>query len=460
MLAGAIMVPHPPVAMKEVGHGREKQMQKTEDGYRRAAQFAAGCHPDTLIVLSPHAVLYRDWFNVSGGKRAYGDMGQFGAGSVAFDVPYDTEFIENLNSILLKNHFPGGTEYDRDRMLDHGTMVPLYFLNAAIGHQLPIVRIGLSGLSLPQHYRFGMFLRNVIDESPKRYFIVASGDLAHCQKEDGPYGYRPEGPQYDERIMRTMSSGNFEELLSYEPAFLSRAMECGHRSFTILAGILDRTTVKCTEISHEAPFGVGYGVCTFEVGGSDPSRSFLESYEEQEEKKNESGTGDAYAALARKAITQYVTTGKVPSLPKDLPASMYQTRRGVFVSIHEFNELRGCIGTIHPVQENVGLEIIHNAISACARDPRFDPVTAQELPYLTVSVDELSEPETVALNYRFNVKKDGIIVSKDTRRGVLLPDLDGVDTAEQQFSIACRKAGISPSESGIVRQRFEVIRHV
>ena len=85
---------------------------------------------------------------------------------------------------------------------------------------------------------------------------------------------------------------------------------------------------------------------------------------------------------------------------------------------------------------------------------------AQELPYLTVSVDELSEPETVALNYRFNVKKDGIIVSKDTRRGVLLPDLDGVDTVEQQFSIACRKAGISPSESGIVSQRFEVIRHV
>ena len=460
MLAGAIMVPHPPVALAEVGRGREKQMQKTEDGYRQAAQFAADCHPDTLIILSPHAVLYRDWFNVSGGKRAYGDMGQFNAGRVAFDVPYDMEFVEKLDHLLHENNFPGGTDYDRDRMLDHGTMVPLYFLNKAIGRQLPIVRIGLSGLSLPQHYRFGMFLRKIIDESEKRYFIVASGDLAHCQKEDGPYGYRPEGPQYDERIMRTMSSGNFKELLSYEPAFLSRAMECGHRSFTILAGILDRTVVKCTEISHEAPFGVGYGVCTFEVGGSDPSRSFLESYEEKEEKKNESGTGDPYAALARKTITQYVTTGKVPSLPKDLPASMYQTRRGVFVSIHEFNELRGCIGTIHPVQENVGLEIIHNAISACARDPRFDPVTAQELPYLTVSVDELSEPETVALNYRFNVKKDGIIVSKDTRRGLLLPDLDGIDTAEQQFSIACRKAGISPSESGIVRQRFEVIRHV
>lgn len=460
MLAGAIMVPHPPVALPEVGHGREQQMERTEEGYRAAAEFAAACHPDTLIILSPHAVMYRDWFNVSSGNRAYGDMGQFRAGNVAFDVPYDTEFIHQLDHLMHTNHFPAGTDYDRDRMLDHGTMVPLYFLNKEIGHQLPIVRIGLSGLSLVQHYRFGMYLRQVIDASEKQYFIVASGDLSHCQKEDGPYGYRPEGPQYDVRIMRTMASGNFGELLSYEPAFLSRAQECGHRSFTILAGVLDRTAVECTRISHEAPFGVGYGICTYRPLGYDASRSFLEQYEAQEEKKNVKISSDPYAALARKTISLYVKTGKILSLPQSLPQEMYCARHGVFVSIHEFGELRGCIGTIHPVQKNVGLEIIHNAISACARDPRFEPVTAQELPYLTVSVDELSEPETVALDYRFNVKKDGILVSKDSRRGVLLPDLEGVDTPQQQFSIACRKAGISPSEAGIVRQRFEVIRHV
>lgn len=463
MLTGAIMVPHPPIALHEVGRGEERKIQDILDAYDKAARFAAAHHPDTLIITSPHTVMYRDYFNVSGGSSAYGDMGRFRASSVSFEVNYDEQFTHNLEILAEGDHFPAGCQYDRDKMLDHGTMVPLYFLQRYVDlKKVKIVRIGLSGFPLTDHYKLGMYLKRLMAASDKNYFFVASGDLSHCQKKEGPYGFAPEGPEYDVRIMKTMGTGNFEELLEYDPAFLEKAKECGHRSFTILAGALDQTGVKPEVLGHSAKFGVGYGIITYELTGKDAKRNFLDQYQEKQKKimMEKKKDCDPYVQLAWKSVEAYVSEHKKISIPADTPEELLHQKAGAFVSIHENGELRGCIGTISAVRKNLAEEIIQNAISACSRDPRFSAIQKEELPFLEISVDVLGKAEPLINLKHQDVKKYGIIVSKGMRRGLLLPDLEGVDTPYQQYSIACRKAGIEEEEAEVKMERFQVIRHV
>lgn len=161
--------------------------------------------------------------------------------------------------------------------------------------------------------------------------------------------------------------------------------------------------------------------------------------------------------LARKTIESYVQKHEVIKPPQELTPEMKQ-RAGVFVSLHKYGALRGCIGTIEPRTANVAQEIIQNAISAATRDPRFPPVQPSELDDLEISVDILSPPEPVQSIAELDPKRYGVIVQSGSRRGLLLPDLEGVDTAKQQVDIARRKAWISPDEP-VLLYRFEVKRY-
>lgn len=161
--------------------------------------------------------------------------------------------------------------------------------------------------------------------------------------------------------------------------------------------------------------------------------------------------------LARRTIETYVREGTRIAPPGDLTPEMRQ-RAASFVSLHVDGELRGCIGTIEPAQPNLALEVIHNAIMAATEDPRFPPVTPRELARLQISVDVLSLPKPVSGLEELDPSKYGVIVQSGFRRGLLLPDLEGVDTVECQVDIARRKAGIGPNESLRI-SRFEVHRY-
>ena len=169
---------------------------------------------------------------------------------------------------------------------------------------------------------------------------------------------------------------------------------------------------------------------------------------------------DPYIVLARKTIEKYIKTGQKPRLPANLPEELLKKRAGVFVSIHKkAGELRGCIGTFAPTKENIAKEIIYNSIAAATQDPRFPPITKKELPTLTYSVDILSASKTVSNRKILDPKKYGLIVSTaDGRRGLLLPDIPGVETAKEQIEICKRKAGIFPGEK-VTFQIFTVARH-
>jgi AmmeMemoRadiSam system protein A len=161
--------------------------------------------------------------------------------------------------------------------------------------------------------------------------------------------------------------------------------------------------------------------------------------------------------LARQTITQYVRSGVTIQPPEELTAEMAQ-QAGAFVSLHTGGALRGCIGTLEPTRATVAEEVIQNAISAATRDPRFPPVQPNELSGLEISVDVLTPAEPIASMEELDPKRYGVIVQSGWRRGVLLPDLEAVDTAEYQVSIARRKAGIGPQEP-VQLYRFEVKRH-
>ncbi|MCM1084256.1 MAG: AmmeMemoRadiSam system protein A [Clostridium sp.] len=458
-ITSAIMVPHPPLIIPEIGRGKENGIEKTIHAYHEAARQLAEHKPETIVLISPHQTLYSDYFHISPGSGAKGDFGSFMAGQVKLEVSYDTEFVKELCTFADDRDIPAGTLGERDKSLDHGTMVPLYFVNQ-YWKEYKLVRIGLSGMPLVMHYELGQCIRMAADKLGRNTAIIASGDLSHKLMEDGPYGYSKEGPEYDSRVMDVMERAAFHELLEFPENFMERAAECGHRSFVIMAGTLDERAVEVKRLSYEGPFGVGYGICTYEPKEQDSGRSFKQQFESElqarlaEQRKNE----DAYVSLARRTIEEYVTTGKMPDVPNELPEEMRGKQAGVFVSIKKDGRLRGCIGTIEATQSSIAKEIVANAISAATRDPRFSPIKQAELPWLTISVDVLGDTEKISSANELDVKRYGVIVTRGRRRGLLLPNLEGVDTVEEQLAIAKQKAGIAEEEP-VELERFEVVRH-
>jgi AmmeMemoRadiSam system protein A len=164
-----------------------------------------------------------------------------------------------------------------------------------------------------------------------------------------------------------------------------------------------------------------------------------------------------YVELAKRAIEEYVKNRIVPACPKEIPPEM-QKKAGVFVSLKKHGELRGCIGTFLPCEENIYKEIVRNAIAAATDDPRFYPVQEDELNDITYSVDVLSEPEKVSDISELDPKRYGVIVVKGYRKGLLLPDLEGVNTVEEQLMITKMKASIDPSDKDVEIFRFTVER--
>ena len=459
-ILAAYMVPHPPMIVPEVGRGSEKQVQKTIESYEAVAGEIAALRPETIVVTSPHAVMYADWFHISPGDHASGDFGSFRAPGVKFRKEYDTELVRRICAIAKERDFPAGTDGERDRHLDHGTMVPLYFIDRQYT-DYRLVRIGLSGLPLPDHYALGQMIRQAVEETGRRVVLVASGDLSHKLQEYGPYGFAKEGPEYDRRIMDVAGRAAFGEMLEFDEAFCDKAAECGHRSFVIMAGALDGLDVEARVFSHEDVTGVGYGICSFRPAGENPERCFLDRYrrEQAERLARRRADEDPYVRLARETVESWVLERKTPEVPEWAPEEMTLRRAGVFVSIHKDGRLRGCIGTFLPTRENIAREIISNAVSASTRDPRFDAVRPEELDQLEINVDVLSAPERISGPEELDVKRYGVIVSSGGKRGLLLPDLDGVDTVEEQIDIARRKGGIREGEK-ITLERFEVVRHV
>ncbi len=455
----AYIVPHPPLIIPDVGGGQEKIISKTYGSYDRCAREIADSRPDTIIIISPHTTVYADYFHISPGTSARGDMSDYRAPDASAETGYDTRLRDVICEEAEKAGIPAGTLGETQKRLDHASLIPIWFLHKYYTDHLTI-RTGFSGMTPLEHYRYGKCIARSVEKTSRRAVVIASGDLSHRLKPEGPYGFAEEGPEFDREITDAMADADFLRFLTMPASLSENAGECGLRSFQIMAGIMDGLSVDQELLSYEGPFGVGYAVASFKATGKDPSRCFEKKYirHKSESLKKIKNNESPIVDLARYTLETYVTSGRKPEIPPGTSEELLKKQAGVFVSLKKEGILRGCIGTIGPVTDCIAEEVMRNAVSAGTEDPRFPPVTSGELADLVYSVDVLGAPESIASSNQLNPKRYGVIVSSGRKRGLLLPDLDGIDDPEKQIKIASEKAGILPGEE-ISLERFEVIRH-
>lgn len=430
-MLSAYIMPHAPIARPAVGRGEEKKIQKTLDSYRMASAKIAKEKPETIIILSPHNVMYRDAFYISPGDVYTDSLVMFGVPKERVSHPYDKELIDEILHLCQEEKLPISQDPLYEGEPDHGTCVPLLFIDEQY-QDYQVVRISPSLLPNEDLLKMGRVLERATAHIGRKVSILASGDLSHKLTQDGPYGFAKEGPEFDQMITQQMKDADFAKFLEYDARFLDKAAECGLPGFIILSGALENYKVTPHFHSYEGPFGVGYAICDYDVEDHCPR-------------------------LAQMSLEVYVKERREIAVPDDLPAWMKKERAGVFVSLHKNGELRGCIGTISACTQNVASEIIALAIEAGTRDPRFMPVSEKELADLEYSVDVLSEAEPATLQ-DLDAKRYGVIVTSGHKRGLLLPNLEGVDTPAEQIFISLQKAGIREGEPYQI-ERFTVERH-
>ncbi len=441
--------PHPPLIIPEIGRGREQEVQSTLTAMKRASGDIKRDNPGTVILISPHGPVFRDHIYISEEKVLKGDFRQFGIGDLKLEFKNNTSLAKRIILEGEKDGFSAGDTGEAlsfgnglKRELDHGALVPLYFVKKEL-KDFKLIYMAFAHMPYNKLHDFGKAIRRAVEASEENVSIIASGDLSHRLKADGPYGYRKEGAEFDKKLIDSILKTDIDSILNMEENFTQTAGECGLRSIIIMLGALNGSEIKPELYSYEGTLGVGYSVMKVGI---------------QEGTKKAAEAEDVYVKLAKEALETYVKRGKHINIPRGLPDEMINKKAGVFVSLKKAGRLRGCIGTVEPVRKNIAEEIIYNAISAGTQDPRFFPVTRDEIEKLVYSVDVLNVPEPVDSMELLDVKKYGVIVSKGRRRGLLLPNLDGVDTPMQQIEIALEKAGIDKDEDYSL-ERFLVERH-
>jgi AmmeMemoRadiSam system protein A/AmmeMemoRadiSam system protein B len=449
-LVFAGIAPHPPIMVPEVGRDAIAEVRNSIDGMADLARRIIASEAETVVLISPHAPLETSAFVAYDGPQLYGDFANFRAPTATAHAELDDELLIEITRVAAEQELV--VMRIRGFDLDHGTAVPLYFLQRH-GWNGRVVALGYTFLSSEAHLRFGKCVRAAIEKLGRRVAFVASGDLSHRLKPGAPAGYNSEAHLFDEEVVAAIRACQVNRIVDIDQDLRRTAGECGYRSMLVAIGVTEGTDSKCEVISYEAPFGVGYLVAQLSSAGS---VGILPAEHAQRAKSDVSPDSSAVAlgsdtsrgsipALARLTIESFVNTGTIIDPPKDLPVEL-TARAGCFVSIKtREGDLRGCIGTIDPVKDTLAEEIIANAISAATRDPRFPPVKKDELLNLKYSVDVLTAPEPCTFD-DLDPEIYGVIVEDDGGflRGLLLPNLDGIKSPSQQVEIASRKAGITP----------------
>lgn len=469
-LVGCFVTPHPPVMVPEVGRERVAEVESTVDAMRLLAREAKMLAPDVIVLMSPHAPLDMSRMGVGAASWFEGSFGIFGAPEVRMRMNGAPDLARAVLQECVARRIPAHLLHeDRGAELDHGSMTPLTLLVERLSPPPSLVVLSFSYLEAEAHVEFGRAVGSVLKGDSRRILYVASGDLSHRLIRGAPAGYSPRGAEFDAAVVSAFEAGDLSRLLSIPHDLVHEAGECGLRSLFTLSGVIEDREFRTRLLSYEGPFGVGYLVGAVDVVGPRGVRGLdtarANSMEQQAddpqaavEAADVSGE-DAVVALARRAVEDGVRDGgrTDPALAGEgLPE-----RAGVFVSLHmPDGSLRGCIGTFAPTKATLGEEIVSSAVNAANRDPRFFPLRPEELRDLHISVDILDEPEDVVGIEELDPAQYGVIVrTDDGRQALLLPDLEGVDTAKDQLAIACRKGGIDPAKDRYHIQRFRVVRH-
>lgn len=254
--------PHPPLILPEIAEPTDlAKVGETVLGMKKLATDFKNAEIDTLVVVSPHGLIYPDKFNICAMKKLFGTFASFGHPDLIVEGENDIDFVSHLKKVTDENTIPsvfydnGGEFYE----LDHGVMVPVKYLVATADNPFKIVPISYSNLDRAHHFAFGQALKDAAQASSERIGILASGDLSHqlIQNSDGKV--------FDETLVQDIKDNNTKEIIYYDEEFVENAGECGYRSILVLLGALDGIDAKPEVLSYEGPYGVGYLVANYEL---------------------------------------------------------------------------------------------------------------------------------------------------------------------------------------------------
>jgi AmmeMemoRadiSam system protein A/AmmeMemoRadiSam system protein B len=428
-ILGYYLMPHPPIIIPDIGKGEEKKIEATSLACNEIGREIADIKPDTIIVITPHGTMFSDAIAISDEEIISGDLSQFRGTNIKMNIPIDKQFniklgtachLEGIPSVLVNSEFLDN--YNVNYELDHGTIVPLYFVNKYY-NDYNIVHITYSMIGDINLYRFGIELKKAAEELNRRAVVIASGDLSHKLKDKGPYSYSPYGEKFDYELLEKLKKGDVISCFNIDKTMIEEAGQCGLDSIYILLGAMEGKEIEGELLSYEGTFGVGYGVMKLKHKGN--NKKFLDELMKcKEEKfKEKLNVKNPYVRLARQNLNYYFSHGKKITEISGLSPELLNEKHGVFISLKKFGHLRGCIGTILPTTDSVGEEIIRNSIEAAFHDTRFPAVSEDEMEDVDISVDILMDSE-LCQKEDLDPKKYGVIVSLGRRRGLLLPDLD------------------------------------
>jgi len=442
----AVLMPHAPILVPEVGGERGGAAQASSQAMRQAAACVMSFRPESLVLISPHSPRHSRAFGLWAGEHLRGSLAQFNAPGAQVSFPNDTELAHAIVTEAKKRDV--ATWMIDDRTLDHGALVPLWFL-AEAGWAGPTIVLSLNypedgGLS-----ELGEAIAAAAQASHRRIAIVASGDMSHRLTPDAPCGFHPQAHQFDETFIRLVRDGHYHEIGKINPALRELAAEDAVDSTLVAAAVVDWRSTGHKVLHYEGPFGVGYGVAILFAEASHPAEARPASAHTPNRE------GDILPALARQSVTAALRDSS--ELPPAATGSYLRTQRAVFVTMHERSgRLRGCAGTILPACASLVAETWRSARLAAFQDSRFSPVEAAELPNLRFEVSVLHSMEKVASADELDPARYGVVVSsEDGRRGLLLPGLPEITTGKQQLGFARKKAWIGPDEP-VRLQRFQV----
>lgn len=270
-LVGCVLLPHPPIMVPEVGGSEVSRISSTVDAARQAAEFLQSYEPDTIVLISPHAPAFEEFVGINAASQLQGNLAAFGASNVSLSFETDGELAKNIlreavnfgvDLRSLTDDF--ARKYRFSLQLDHGAVVPLYYLNRA-GFSGKLVHLSIGMLSYEKMFAFGKAVRAAAQKFEKKIAVVASGDLSHRLVRGAPAGYDPIGAEFDKQIVDALATVDAKKLFDLDPHMIDRAGECGLRPVFFLLGVLDGHKVSSSVLSYEGPFGVGYAVATFQT---------------------------------------------------------------------------------------------------------------------------------------------------------------------------------------------------
>lgn len=255
----AAITPHPPLLIPTIGKENLAKVSKTEAALKKLEEELYLSKPNLIIIISPHGNLLADAFTINMSQEYVSDLRSFGDLSTNLKFKGDLTFPSLLKHDSKNQDIP--ITLITDKTLDHGAVVPLYFLTQHLN--VPIVPIGFSNLDSKTHFNFGALLREQIMKTNLRVAVIASGDLSHALTTDAPAGFNKNGKIFDEKIQELLATNNSAGILQINEELANNAAECGLRSILILMGILHNINYKFESYNYECPFGVGYLTANF-----------------------------------------------------------------------------------------------------------------------------------------------------------------------------------------------------